>query len=102
MVKLVASAVKQGGKVHVAVMPETLLLHDPLAILPGSMNAVTMHGHYTGPITMTGAGAGGDVTACAIAADLADIALERRCLPFIVPVARLKPLTLTNEVLHGP
>lgn len=101
MIKLVASATRQGDKVRVSVMPETLLLHDPLAALPGSMNAITLHGEYTGPITMTGAGAGGTVTACAVVADIIDIARGRKTLPFGVPVAQLTNLTLTEELLHG-
>lgn len=101
MIKLVASATRQGDKVRVSVMPETLLLHDPLAALPGSMNAITLHGEYTGPITMTGAGAGGTVTACAVIADIIDIARGRKTLPFGVPVAHLKPLTLSEELTHG-
>lgn len=101
MIKLVASATQQGDKVRVSVMPETLLLQDPLAALPGSMNAITLHGAYTGPITITGAGAGGTVTACAVIADIIDVARGRKTLPFGVPVARLKPLTLTEELLHG-
>ncbi len=95
MIKLIASATRQGDKIHIGVAPETLLLQDPLAALPGAMNAVTLIGDRTGPITITGAGAGGMPTASAVVADIVDIARGRRTLPFGMAVAELKPVTLS-------
>ncbi len=95
MIKLVASATRQGDKFHISVGPEMLLLGDPLAALPGAMNAVTLRGNLVGAINLTGAGAGGVPTASAVVADLVDLAQGRVTLPFGVPVEQLQAVTLT-------
>jgi len=95
MVKLIATATRHdNGSIHIAVAPEMLLAQDPLALLPGAMNAVTLVGDLTGAMTLTGAGAGGDATASAVIADIIDLALGRHTLPFGIPVAQMMPVTL--------
>ena len=47
---------------------------DPLAQTMGVLNAVTIDGDAVGALTLVGPGAGGDATASAVAADIADIA----------------------------
>lgn len=90
VIKLIATAEMTGGKIHIGVKPEKLLAHDPFATLGGPTNAIEMHGDMVGALTLVGAGAGGRATASAVIADLVDIALGRRTLPFGVPVAQLR------------
>lgn len=94
MIKLIASASRQGDKIRVSVAPETLLANDPLALLQGPMNAAMIQGHLTGAITLTGAGAGGEPTASAVLADVLDIAQGRSALPFGCAVAQLRAISL--------
>jgi len=47
---------------------------EPLAQTMGVLNAVTIDGDAVGALTLVGPGAGGDATASAVAADIADIA----------------------------
>jgi homoserine dehydrogenase len=47
---------------------------EPLAQTMGVLNAVTIDGDAVGSLTLVGPGAGGDATASAVAADIADIA----------------------------
>ena len=47
---------------------------EPLAQTMGVLNAVTIDGDAIGSLTLVGPGAGGDATASAVAADIADIA----------------------------
>ena len=48
----------------------------------GVLNAVSIDGDAIGELTLVGPGAGGDATASAVAADIADIATRRRaCRP---------------------
>ena len=69
--RLVATAVR--GRCA-RVEPVPLRAEHPFARLTGPDNAVTVYGERSGPVTLSGAGAGGDATACAVLADLADAA----------------------------
>lgn len=90
VIKLIATATMTGGTIQIGVQPEKLPAHDPFAALNGPANAIELHGDMVGPITLTGAGAGGRATASAVIADLVDIALGRRTLPFGVPGVQLR------------
>lgn len=57
-------------RVGMALVPDS----SPLAHLPGPQNGVLVHGRMSGPLYFQGAGAGGDPTASAVLADLAQIA----------------------------
>ena len=61
----------------------------PLAQTMGVLNAVTIDGDAVGALTLVGPGAGGDATASAVAADLADIARGAVAPAFGRPVAAL-------------
>ena len=65
--RLVATAVK--GKCA-RVEPVPLRAEHPLAAVTGPGNAIMVTGRHAGAITLGGAGAGGDATACSIIADL--------------------------------
>jgi homoserine dehydrogenase len=49
-----------------------------MARTTGSQNVVTLYGTFGGPITLAGAGAGGDPTAVAVLSDLYAIERSRR------------------------
>jgi homoserine dehydrogenase len=65
--RLVATAVKG----TCARVEPVALRHDhPLAAVSGPHNAIAVTGRRCGTITLSGAGAGGDATACSVVADL--------------------------------
>jgi homoserine dehydrogenase len=63
---------------------------EPLAQTMGVLNAVTIDGDAVGALTLVGAGAGGDATASAVAADIADIARGDLAPAFGRPVDALE------------
>lgn len=68
--KLIASWTPEtGAQVGVQSLPQRSVLGG----LSGTQNAVTLHGDFSGPITIIGSGAGRRETASAIAADLAQL-----------------------------
>lgn len=73
--KLIARARRTpDGRVVASVRPERLPLSDPLAGVSGVVNAITYHTDILGPITVTGAGAGGRATGYALLSDLIELA----------------------------
>ena len=65
--RLVATAIR--GRCA-RVEPVRLPRHHPFAALSGPQNAVTITGKRCGAVTLSGAGAGGEATACSVIADL--------------------------------
>lgn len=102
VIRLVVSATRQdNGTVALAVAPEMLLAHEPLAQLHGPMNAVTITSDLTGSMTLSGMGAGGAATSSAVIADIIDIARGRYSLPFGLPVAHLTDSAPSGRTSHG-
>ena len=73
-VKLLGVAERTEKGVEQRVHPTMVAKSEPLAQTMGVLNAVTIDGDAVGALTLVGAGAGGDATASAVAADIADIA----------------------------
>ncbi len=73
-VKLLGVAERTQKGVEQRVHPTMVAKSEPLAQTMGVLNAVTIDGDAIGALTLVGAGAGGDATASAVAADIADIA----------------------------
>src|SRR5580693_865923 len=92
-IKLVASAVKSGGGVAVAVHPALAPLDHPLAQAGGPLNALFIQGRTIGRIFIQGPGAGGGPTAAAVAADIADVLTGAVRPVFQAPAAGLVPFT---------
>ncbi len=69
--KLLGEVTPDGGRVY----PMRLPISDPLANVGGATNAITYETDLLGPVTLIGAGAGGEPTAFALLADL--LALHR-------------------------
>jgi homoserine dehydrogenase len=73
-VKLLGVAERTNHGVEQRVHPTMVAKSEPLAQTMGVLNAVTIDGDAVGSLTLVGPGAGGDATASAVAADIADIA----------------------------
>jgi len=72
-------------RVHPSMVPKT----SAIAQIMGVTNAVTIDADAVHELTLAGPGAGGEATASAIVADIADIARGVRSAPFGLPVASL-------------
>jgi homoserine dehydrogenase len=86
-VKLLGVAVKTAQGIEQRVHPTMVPRDSALAQVMGVTNAVTVDAEGLAPITLVGPGAGGAATACAVVADLADIARGVRTSPFGRPAA---------------
>ncbi len=84
----VAERTKTGieQRVHPTMVPKS----SPIAQVMGVLNAVAIDADAVCEITLVGPGAGGDPTASAVVADIADVARGTAGLPFGLPVARLE------------
>jgi homoserine dehydrogenase len=82
------------------VHPTMVAKSTPLAQTMGVLNAVTIDGDAVGALTLVGPGAGGDATASAVAADIADIARGGAALAFGRPVAALTELDRASLQRH--
>jgi len=71
-----------------------------IAQVMGVTNAVTIDADAVHELTLVGPGAGGEATASAIVADIADIARGVRSAPFGRPVASMTPARLAPMQLH--
>jgi homoserine dehydrogenase len=88
-VKLLGVAVKTAEGIEQRVHPTMVAKDSAIAQVMGVTNAVTIDADGIAPITLVGPGAGGEATASAIIADLADIARGVRTPPFGRPAARM-------------
>jgi len=99
-VKLLGVAAATGHGVEQRVHPTMVAKTTPLAQTMGVLNAVTIDGDAVGALTLVGPGAGGDATASAVAADIADIARGGAALAFGRPVAALTALDRVSLQRH--
>ena len=88
-IKLLGVAARTDHGVEQRVHPTMVAKSQPLAQIMGVLNAVTIDGDAVGALTLVGPGAGGDATASAVAADLADTARGRAGPAFGRPAAAL-------------
>jgi homoserine dehydrogenase len=79
-------------RVHPSMVPKS----TAIAQVMGVTNAITIDADAAHELTLVGPGAGGEATASAIVADIADIASGVRSTPFGWPVAALE------QVPHAP
>ena len=68
---------------------------------PGVTNAVTIAADAVKELTLVGPGAGGDATASAVVADIADIARGVRSPPFGLPTASLAQVERLTASVDG-
>ena len=71
--RLVAALDAGEGPLHATVRPELLRADDPLAGVPGVMNAITYRTDLLGRVTLMGPGAGRRETGYALLRDLLDV-----------------------------
>jgi homoserine dehydrogenase len=71
--KLLGKIKNENGKITASVSPEKVDAADPLAGVPGAVNAVTYHCDLAGEITLMGAGAGIIETGYSLLIDLINI-----------------------------
>ena len=88
-IKLLGVAARTDHGFEQRVHPTMVAKSTPLAQTMGVLNAVAIDGDRVGALTLVGPGAGGDATASAVAADLADIAAGRFAPVFGRPAASL-------------
>jgi len=83
-------------RVHPSMVPKS----TAIAQVMGVTNAITIDADAVHELTLVGPGAGGEATASAIVADIADIALGVRSTPFGRPVAVLVPVPHAPMQMH--
>ncbi len=83
-------------RVHPTMVPKS----SAIAQVMGVTNAVTIDADAVHELTLVGPGAGGEATASAIVADIADIARGVRSSPFGWPAASLTPARHAPMQLH--
>ena len=89
-IKLLGIASMQNGKLLQRVHPCLVPNGSPLAVIPGSFNAVQVEGNAVGRVVFEGRGAGAGPTASAVVADLIAIARGDRYAPFTVKAEALR------------
>ena len=73
-VKHLAIAVKTPSGLELRVHPALIPLDHILASVDGVVNGILVDGDLSGPLMLSGAGAGGDATASAVISDIIDVA----------------------------
>jgi homoserine dehydrogenase len=102
-IKLVAEAVRDGDRFAFRTGPALVPISEPISMIEDSGNIVTAEAEPLGALTMTGPGAGGGATACAVAADLVTIARGATGPTFAVPVASIERAPRTDpDLLSNP
>jgi homoserine dehydrogenase len=88
-VKLLGVAQRTGSGIEQRVHPTMVPKSSAIAQIMGVTNAVTIDADAVHELTLAGPGAGGDATASAVVADIADIAKGSRTAPFGRPTGTL-------------
>lgn len=74
IIKLLATARIDDGRIDVRVHPTMVPAHSPIALINGVTNAVELDVSPAGKLLLIGPGAGGDATSSAVIADMVEIA----------------------------
>jgi homoserine dehydrogenase len=99
-VKLLGVAQRTQDGIEQRVHPTMVAKSSAIAQVMGVLNAVTIDADAVHELTLVGPGAGGEATASAIVADIADIARGVRSAPFGLPVASLAKAPQAPMQLH--
>ncbi|MDB5651878.1 MAG: Homoserine dehydrogenase [Hyphomicrobiales bacterium] len=89
-IKLLGVAQRTPQGIEQRVHPTMVAKSSAIAQVMGVTNAVTIDADAVKELTLVGPGAGGEATASAVVADIADIAKGIRSAPFGLPVASLE------------
>ncbi len=99
-IKLLGVAERVGDSVEQRVHPTMVPRTAPLAQVMGVTNAVTVDADAVGQLTLIGPGAGGDATASAVIADIAEVARGGVSPVFRLPNAALSPIAPAPAARH--
>jgi homoserine dehydrogenase len=99
-IKLLGVAQRTAQGIEQRVHPTMVRKTTAIAQVMGVTNAVTIDADAVHELTLVGPGAGGDATASAVVADIADIAKGVRSAPFGLPSAALRKLERAPAALH--
>ncbi len=99
-VKLLGVAERTHSGIEQRVHPTMVPRSSAIAQVMGVTNAVTIDADAVHELTLVGPGAGGEATASAIVADIADIARGVRSAPFGWPVASLLRAPIAPLQMH--
>lgn len=99
-IKLLGVANRTASGIEQRVHPTMVPRSSAIAQVMGVTNAVTIDADAVHEMTLMGPGAGGEATASAIVADIADIARGLRLSPFALPVTALAPLERAPIQMH--
>ncbi len=99
-IKLLGVAQRTARGIEQRVHPTMVPRSSAIAQVMGVTNAVTIDADAVHELTMAGPGAGGEATASAVVADIADIAKGIRSAPFGRPVATLEAVELIPMQRH--
>ena len=75
IIKLIAMAKVEDGKIALRVSPSFISTEHPLAWISGSFNAISVYSHAVGHTMYYGRGAGGSPTASAVISDIISVLL---------------------------
>ena len=89
-IKLLGVAQRTADGVEQRVHPTMVSKKSAIAQVMGVLNAVTIDADAVHELTLVGPGAGGDATASAVVADIADIAKGVRSAPFGLPTGEAR------------
>ncbi len=99
-IKLLGVAQRTEAGIEQRVHPTMVRKTAAIAEVMGVTNAVTIDADAVSELTLVGPGAGGEATASAVVADIADISRGIRTTPFGLPVAKLTPATAIEMGRH--
>jgi homoserine dehydrogenase len=99
-IKLLGVAQRTADGVEQRVHPTMVGKTSAIAQVMGVLNAVTVDADAVHELTLVGPGAGGEATASAVVADIADIAKGVRSAPFGLPTPQLADLRRTPMRRH--
>ncbi len=99
-IKLLGVAQRTADGIEQRVHPTMVSKTSAIAQVMGVLNAVTIDADAVHELTLVGPGAGGEATASAVVADIADIAKGVRSAPFGLPSGELAELRRTPMQPH--
>jgi len=99
-VKLLGVAKRTADGIEQRVHPTMVPKDSAIAQIMGVTNAVVVNADAVRELTLAGPGAGGDATASAVVADIADVAKGDRTPVFGVPTGALAPLERASIEAH--
>lgn len=100
-IKLLGVALRADGGIECRVHPTMVPKSSAIARIDGVLNAVAIDGDALGEIILVGPGAGGDATASAVIADLADVARGNVVPPMGIAAHRLVPYPRARMRRHA-